>query len=89
MLLGQVRREVLERQFEFRRLEETLARIAVREIHVVDTPRLSPLAFPIWAEHIQSRLSTHDWLEQITLMARDLEAAADAAARGPTGSDAP
>jgi ATP-dependent Lhr-like helicase len=76
MLLGQVRREVLERQFEFRRLEEALGRIAVREIHVVDTPRLSPLAFPIWAEHIQSRLSTQDWLERITAMAQELEAAA-------------
>jgi ATP-dependent Lhr-like helicase len=88
MLLGQVRREVLERQFEFRRLEETLERIAVREIHVVATPRLSPLAFPIWAEHIQARLSTQDWLEQITLMARDLEAAATAAAapHAPAGS---
>jgi ATP-dependent Lhr-like helicase len=82
MLLGQVRREVLERQFEFRRLEETLTAIAVREIAVVATPRLSPLAFPIWAEHIQSRLSTQDWLERIMLMAGELEAAADQAAPG-------
>jgi len=79
MLLGQVQREVLERQFEFRRLEATLAEIAVRDLTVVETPRLSPLAFPIWAEHIQSRLSTQDWLERITLMAAELEAAANAA----------
>jgi len=77
MLLGQARREVLERQFEFRRLEETLAAIADRDIRIVDTPRITPLAFPIWAEFIQSRLTTQDWLAQITDMARELERAAE------------
>jgi len=42
----------------------------------VETPRLSPLAFPIWAEFVQSRLTTKDWLTQITDMARELETAA-------------
>ena len=73
MLLAQARAEVLERQFEFRRLAATLERIATLEIVVVDTPRISPLAFPIWAEHVQSRLSTQDWLERVMEMARDLE----------------
>jgi ATP-dependent Lhr-like helicase len=45
---------------------------------VVDTPRLSPLAFPIWAEQIQSRLTTQGWLERITEMAGELERAAEA-----------
>ena len=74
MLLAQARREVLERQFEYRRLAKTLERIATLDIVVVDTPRISPLAFPIWAEHIQSRLTTQDWLERVMEMARDLEA---------------
>ena len=76
MLLAQARREVLERQFEFQRLLDTLEALAAREIRVVETARLSPLAFPIWAEFIQSRLTTKDWLERITDMARDLEGAA-------------
>ena len=76
-LLAQARREVLERQFEFRRLHETLAALATRDIRIVETPRLSPLAFPIWAEFVQSRLTTKDWLAQIADMARDLEQAAD------------
>jgi ATP-dependent Lhr-like helicase len=76
MLLAQARREVLERQFEFQRLHDLLESLATREIRVVETARLSPLAFPIWAEFIQSRLTTKDWLERITDMARDLEGAA-------------
>jgi ATP-dependent Lhr-like helicase len=77
MLLEQTRREVLEQQFEFQRLKESLDKIARQEIVIVETPRLSPLAFPIWAEQIQSRLSTQDWLAQIAGMAQELETAAD------------
>ena len=77
LLLAQARREVLERQFEFQRLAAAVDRIATQEIHVVETPRLTPLAFPIWAEFIQSRLTTKDWLERITDMARELEQAAE------------
>lgn len=77
MLLAQARREVLERQFEFRRLADAVDRITSQEIVVVETPRLTPFAFPIWAEFIQSRLTTKDWLAQITDMARDLEGAAE------------
>ena len=77
MLLEQTRREVLEQQFEFQRLKESLDKIARQEIVFVETPRLSPLAFPIWAEQIQSRLSTQDWLAQIAGMAQELETAAD------------
>ena len=47
----------------------------------MDTPRISPLAFPIWAEFVQSRLTTKDWLTRITDMARELEQAATTATR--------
>ena len=76
LLLKQARHEVLEQQFEFQRLSESLDAIAEKEIVVVDTPRLSPLAFPIWAEQIQSRLTTQNWRERITQMAEELEQAA-------------
>ncbi len=76
LLLAQARREVLERQFEFTRLRDTLDVLAVRDIRIVETRRLTPLAFPIWAEFVQSRLTTKDWLTQIADMARELEAAA-------------
>jgi ATP-dependent Lhr-like helicase len=77
MLLAQARREVLEQQFEFRRLHDALEAIATRDFKIVDTERLSPLAFPIWAEFVQSRLTTQGWLERITEMARELEQAAN------------
>lgn len=76
MLLTQARREVLERQFEFQRLADAVNRIRSQAIVIVETPRLTPLAFPIWAEFIQSRLTTKDWLSRITDMARELETAA-------------
>ncbi len=77
MLLAQARREVLERQFEFQRLADAVNRIRSQEIVIVETSRLTPLAFPIWAEFIQSRLTTKDWLSRITDMARELETAAE------------
>ena len=67
---------MLEQQFEFRRLHDALESIATKEIRIVETQRLSPLAFPIWAEFVQSRLTTQGWLERITEMARELEQAA-------------
>jgi ATP-dependent Lhr-like helicase len=79
MLLAQARREVLEQQFEFQRLHEALDAIATKEIRIVPTPRISPLAFPIWAAFVQSRLTTQGWLERITAMATELEQAAAAA----------
>ena len=76
MLLGQARHEVLERQFDFQRLRAALDRLATLELVIVDTPRISPLAFPLWAEQIQSQLTTQGWLERIMEMARELEAEA-------------
>jgi ATP-dependent helicase Lhr and Lhr-like helicase len=76
MLLGQARDEVLERQFDFQRLRAALDRLATLELVIVDTPRISPLAFPLWAEQIQSQLTTQGWLERIMDMARELEAEA-------------
>ncbi len=77
LLLTQARREVLERQFEFRRLADAVNHIRSQEIAIVETSRLTPLAFPIWAEFIQSRLTTKDWISRITDMARELETAAE------------
>ena len=73
MLLAQARREVLEQQFEFRRRATALDAIATKEIRIMETPRITPLAFPIWAEFVQSRLTTKDWLARIADMARELE----------------
>jgi len=78
MLLAQTRREVLEQHFEFSRLHTAVETIAAHDLQIVDMPRFSPLAFPIWAEQVQSRLTTQGWLERITAMAGELEQAAGA-----------
>jgi ATP-dependent Lhr-like helicase len=78
MLLAQARREVLEEQFEFRRLAAAVDRIAARAIRVERPARLTPLAFPIWAEQVQNRFTSQGWLERIVEMAESLEAAAGA-----------
>ncbi|MEJ2514856.1 MAG: ligase-associated DNA damage response DEXH box helicase [Gammaproteobacteria bacterium] len=77
LLLDQARREVLEGQLEFRRLRQTLQEAGKRRLVVVDTPRLTPLAFPLWAERLQSQvISTEDWRTRVRRAAERLEKAA-------------
>ncbi len=77
LLLEQARREVLERQLEFARLRTALSRIADERIVLVQTDKLSPLAFPLWAERIGSQQlrieRAHDRIERL---AQQLEQAA-------------
>lgn len=76
MLLDQARREVLERQLEVRRLERTLARIAQGELMLLRPPRLTPFAFPIWAERIREQVTSEHWEDRVLRMVQRLEAAA-------------
>ena len=78
LLLEQARREVLEAQLEYRRLDAALVRIASRRWVVRDIERLSPLAFPLWAESTRGQtISTESVQERIDreLGALDAEAA--------------
>jgi ATP-dependent Lhr-like helicase len=77
LLLTQARREVLESQLELRRLDDTLARIAEKRIVELAPERLTPLAFPLWAERLQSQvMSSESWRARVERMAGELEAAA-------------
>lgn len=77
LLLEQARREVLSEQLQFPRLMAALERIAQMRLLVVSTPRLTPLAFPLWAARIQtSHISTEKWTARIERMAQQLEKAA-------------
>ena len=76
MLLEQARREVLEQQLEVRRLSQTLERLQTMRLLLVDAPRLTPLAFPLWSESLRSQsLSTERWADRVRKMAVQLEAA--------------
>ncbi len=77
LLLDQARREVLQQQLELTRLEATLTALAHQEIIQIETPRLTPFAFPIWAERIRTQVSSEDWSARMERMALELERVAD------------
>lgn len=77
LLLHQARREVLEQQLEINRLLRTLQRIAAQQIVIVTPERLTPLAFPVWAETLRAQyVSSEKWSTRVRKMAARLEAAA-------------
>ena len=78
LLLVQARREVRERQLEIKRLERTLERIRHARLVLVDTPRFSPLAFPILVDRLsQTRISSERLSARILKMQVQLEKEAD------------
>ena len=84
LLLDQARREVLEAQLELKRLRRALEDIARCRWVVVRPERLSPLAFPLWAESVQSQtVSSETWRTRIERMAGSLEKAADETLSAP------
>ena len=73
LLLAQARREVLQEQLEVQRLREVLERLQSTTV-VVQTPaRPSPLAFPLLAERLSSRLSTESLLERLQRLRAEAE----------------
>jgi len=67
-LLQQAQREVLEEQLELSRLESALQRAARQEWLHVQTPRPSPLAFPLLVERLNNRMSNESVLERVQRM---------------------
>ncbi len=78
LLLRQAERELLEGQLEFERLSQTLQRLRASRLVLIQSERLTPLAFPLWAEHIRAvHASSQSWSERIKGMVVMLESAAD------------
>jgi len=78
LLLEQSRREVLERDLEIRGVLEGMQRLAALPRDEVETPRLSPLAFPIWAERMAAQVSSESWRDRVERMSVRLEERWDA-----------
>jgi ATP-dependent helicase Lhr and Lhr-like helicase len=76
LLLEQARREVREQQLEIGRLRAALERIAHGQVVVVDTPRPTPLAFPILVERMRVKVSSQKLADRIRNMQLRLERAA-------------
>ncbi len=75
LLLDQARREVLDAQLETTRMRDALERLQAGEIAIHATERLSPFAFPLWAERLQSQImSSETWRDRVERMAARLNA---------------
>ena len=88
MLLGQARREVLERQLEFARTLRTLESIAAMKLTIVGVPKLTPFAFPLWVDRLRQQLTSEKHEDRIQRMLTHLEAAATKLAASAPGNAA-
>lgn len=78
LLLDQARREVMDAQLEVQRLRSALDIACSQRMTIVVQDRLTPLAFPIWAEHLRSvQVSSEKWSELVQRMAVKLEASVE------------
>lgn len=73
LLLTQAKREVLERQLEVQRICHNLDEIKNQEFVLSETHRLTPFAFPLWAESLRTQVSSESWGDRVRKMAMDLE----------------
>jgi ATP-dependent Lhr-like helicase len=76
LLLTQARREILDNQLEFTRMKATLDSIQPLPIHFVECERLTPMAFPLWADRLQAHYQGTDSTTRLEKMLASLEAAA-------------
>lgn len=76
LLLEQARREVMERTLEVSRMRRALESLRGRRVVVERPRRLTPLAFPLWAERVRERVSSESWEDRVRAMAAKLEGAA-------------
>ncbi|WP_020474666.1 ligase-associated DNA damage response DEXH box helicase [Zavarzinella formosa] len=79
LLLWQANREVLDRQFEYSRMRAALDRLQAGDILLADTPRPTPLAFPLLADRLRQTVSSETLADRVRKMVRDLERQADMA----------
>lgn len=75
LLLEQARREILESQLELARLRETLSSLATIPMELIETERLTPMAFPLWADRLSAYLPASDAATQLEKMLARLQAA--------------
>ena len=76
LLLEQARREILDNQLEFTRLKKTMKELAARPIHFHKCERLTPMAFPLWADRLQAHYHGSDSATRLEKMLLSLEKAA-------------
>ncbi|MEE4329288.1 MAG: DNA ligase-associated DEXH box helicase, partial [Wenzhouxiangella sp.] len=73
LLLRLARREVLESEMELSRIRAALERARTQTLALRQPGRLTPLAFPLWADRLRSRVSSEDFERRIERMLASLE----------------
>ena len=73
LLLDQARHEVLKAEMELARIRASLERSAASELIITRPVRLTPLAFPLWADRLRSRVSSEDFERRVERMLAQLE----------------
>lgn len=76
LLLDQARREVLDRELNVARIRSGLMHLQGLPVEVRETERLTPLAFPLWADRLHATVSSEAWIDRVRRMAGQLERAA-------------
>ncbi|YCM43277.1 ligase-associated DNA damage response DEXH box helicase [Verrucomicrobiaceae bacterium 227] len=76
LLLAQARREILDNQLEFTRLKKTMEDLATRPLNLQHCERLTPMAFPLWADRLQAHHQGADSATRLEKMLTSLETAA-------------
>lgn len=77
LLLEQSRREILEQQLELERLKVTLEAIRERPFRLIETKRLTPMAFPLWADRLSAFLPAGDAATRLEKMLANLQEEAE------------
>jgi len=73
LLLEEARRAVLREQLDLQVLQQSLTALQAMQLRLIELERLSPLAFPLWAESIRSHVSTEAWEARVREMLGELE----------------
>ena len=76
LLLVQARREILDNQLELTRLKAVMDALAERPVHLQECERLTPMAFPLWADRLQAHYQGADAATRLERMLASLESAA-------------
>jgi len=72
LFIAQSRREILEKQLELTRLRRVLDDIAARPLRLIETDRLTPMAFPLWADRLSATLPAGDAATRLGAMLAEL-----------------
>ena len=76
LLLSQARREVLDNQLDAARIDAALRRISGSEVHLIDPPKVTPMAFGLLVDRLRERVSSESLADRVARMTAQLEMAA-------------